>query len=269
MRVVLDSGCPWCWRSGARGEDSKCSGGARRIVELTLLWHRWPTVSVWFAQELVCGGCRYAFSANLARGIHARRIPEVRAQILAGQLHHIHCPACNAIVDAHRDVAYTDFARHHWVHVSTPGALSDWQSVERYALGTFDRYMLGGPPAVAEVARAFRIRVVFDLDELREKLAIWDAGLDDALIECMKLICLREYASIAAMNRRLRVRAIEPDAFVMAAVDLQHPRVDVARWTTPRAAFDDVVKNRVDWESRFPALFKRGFLSLDRYFRGA
>jgi hypothetical protein len=226
-------------------------------------------MSVWYAQDLVCGACHHAFSTTLARGIHARRVPEVRAQIVAGELHHIRCPACNAIVDAHRDLAYTDFARHQWVHVSTPASLADWAAVERYALDTFDRYMVGGPPAIAELARAFCVRVVFDLDELREKLTIWDAELDDALVECTKLVCLREQPSIAGPARRIRLRAVEPTQLAMAAVDREHPRVDVARWTVPRAILDEVSRNRVEWQARTPALFDRGFVSLDRYLRGA
>jgi hypothetical protein len=226
-------------------------------------------MSVWYAQDLVCGACQHAFSTTLARGIHARRVPEVRAQIIDGSLHHIRCPACNAIVDAHRDLAYTDFARDHWVHVSTPASLADWVAVERYALETFDRYMFGGPPVIAERARAFRVRVVFDLDELREKLTIWDAELDDAVVECVKLVCLRERPSIAGADRRIRLRAIEPTHLVMAAADRDHPRVDVARWTVPRDVLYDVSSNRAEWEARMPALFDRGFVSLDRYLRGA
>ena len=222
-------------------------------------------MSVWYAQDLVCERCQHAFSTVLARGIHARRVPEVRAQILTGQLHYIHCPACNASVDAHRDVAYTDFGRFHWVHVGTPAALDDWATLERYALETFDRYMLGGPPAVAELATRCRIRVVFDLDELREKLAIWDASLDDALIECAKARCLAERPSLAGPERRIRVRAIEDTQLVMAAVDAAHPRVDVARWVVPRSILDDVVAHRDEWARRMPELFDRGFVSLDRY----
>ena len=226
-------------------------------------------MSVWYAQDLVCGHCHHAFSMTLAKGIHARRVPEVREQILSGELHYIRCPSCNAIVDAHRDIAYTDFARYHWVQVSTPASLADWADVERYALGLFDRHMVGGPPAVAELAKRFRVRVVFDLDELREKLAIWDADLDDAPIECVKLRCLAERASILTPERRIRLRAIEPDALVMAAVEREHPRVDVARWTVPRAILDDVTSHRAEWVERMPELFGRGFVSLDRYLGAA
>jgi hypothetical protein len=213
--------------------------------------------------------CRHAFATTLARGIHARRIPEVRNQILAGELHHVRCPACNAIVDAHRDLAYTDFARYQWVHVSTPDQLNDWAATETYALGTFDRYMVGGPPAVAALASAFRVRVVFDLDELREKLAIWDAEIDDADVECAKLVCLRERPSIAAKDRRIRLRSISDAELAFAAVDLQHPRVDIARWTVERDVLREIEGDRSTWEARMPALFDRGFVSLDRYLRGA
>ena len=225
-------------------------------------------MSVWYAQDLICGHCHHAFSTVLARGIHARRLPEVRAQILRGELHHVSCPACNATIDAHRDLAYTDFDRHHWVHVSTPAQLDGWAAVERYAVDTFDRYMRGGPPAVQELARPFRVRVVFDLDELREKLALWDADLDDGIIECVKLVCIRERPSIPGPGRRIRVRAVLPDHLVMAAADRDHPHIDVAHWTVPRRIVDEVTRARVEYQAKFPALFEPGFVSLDRYLRG-
>lgn len=224
-------------------------------------------MSIWYAQDLACERCHHTFSTVLARGIHARRVPEVREQILAGLLHYIRCPACNANVDAHRDLAYTDFARFHWVHVATPAALDDWGAIETYALDTFDRYMHGGPPAVAELATRFRIRAVFDLDELREKLAIWEAALDDAVIECAKARCLAERPAIAGPDRRIRVRAIEATHLVMATIDRAHPRVDLARWTVPRAIVDEIAAHRDDWAGRMPKLFERGFVSLDRYLR--
>jgi hypothetical protein len=153
------------------------------------------------------------------------------------------------------------------VHVATPAQLGQWADVERYALETFDRYMRGGPPAIAELAKAFRVRVVFDLDELREKLALADADLDDGIVEGVKILCLRERPAIAAPGRRVRVRSIEPTQLVMAAIDRDHPRVDVARWVVPRTVLDGVVAARADWQARMPALFERGFVSLDRYLR--
>ncbi len=118
---------------------------------------------------------------------------------------------------------------------------------------------------MAELATRFQIRVVFDLDELREKLAIWDAALDDVVIECAKARCLAERPSIAAPNRRIRVRAIESTQVAMAAIDPMHPRVDLARWTVPRAILDDVTAHRDEWIEHMPQLFERGFVSLDRY----
>jgi len=222
-------------------------------------------VSIWYSQELECQACGHAFATELAKGIHARRVPLVREQILRGELHHVRCPTCNAAVDAHREIAYTDFARHQWVHVATPAQLVDTAGVERSALELFDRHMVGGPPMIAAIAHSFRVRVVFDLDELREKLAIWDADLDDAIVECVKLRCLREQPSIAAPKRRIRLRAIASTELAMAAIDRDQPRVDVARWVVPRAIVDDVVRNRTEWEASMPELFGRGFVSLDRY----
>lgn len=224
-------------------------------------------MSTWYQQELACGECHHVFAATFARGLHVRRIPEVRAQILAGELHHIRCPACHGIVDAHRELAYTDFAQHHWVQVSTPGAVAEWAAVEREALATFDRYMVGGPPAVAHLARTFQVRVVFDLDELREKLALWDAGLDDALVEIAKLVCLRERTEIAGPGRCLRIRRISDEEIAVAVVARPQPRVDLARFAIPRTLLATIAGERSAWEARMPELFQRGFVALDRYLR--
>jgi hypothetical protein len=223
-------------------------------------------LSIWYSQTLRCARCSHPFSETLARGIHAKRLPEVREQILRGELHHVRCPACNELVEAHRDLAYTDFTRHHWVQVASPDQLPQWASLERDALAIFDRHVRHGPAIVAPLADRFRVRLVFELDELRERLLIWGAELDDAVVECVKLVCLRARPAIAGPTRRIRLRAIEDGAFVLAAIERTRPRVDLARWIVPPAAIEAIARD--DWRARVPELFGAGFVSLDRYLLG-
>jgi hypothetical protein len=157
-------------------------------------------VSTWFAEQLACT-CGHEFTARLARGIHASRVPQVREQILRNELHVITCPACGAIADIHRDLTYADFDRFHWVRVARPDELDAWAALEAASLAQFTRIVASGAPLVAELAERFRVRIVFDLDELRERLILWDAGLDDAVIECVKLRCLRERPGKRAEDR--------------------------------------------------------------------
>jgi hypothetical protein len=225
-------------------------------------------VSTWYSQQLACAGCGHRFEATFARGIHARRVPEVREQILRGELHAVRCPACNASIVAHREIAYTDFERFQWVQVETPDRLASWAQREAEALALFDRVMAHGAPAIAPLAPRFAVRLVFDLDELRERLAIWDAGLDDAVVECVKLVCVRERPALVGPRRRIRLRGVEANGdLALAAIDAASPRLDVARWTVPAAVVAAEVAARADWQRRMPELFERGFVSLDRYLR--
>jgi hypothetical protein len=65
------------------------------------------------------------------------------------------------------------------------------------------------------------------------------------------------------------MRSVTNKELAFAAVDLHHPRVDTARWTMSRAMLSEIEGYRATWQARMPALFGRGFVSLDRSLRGA
>ncbi len=223
-------------------------------------------MSTWYSHELSCPRCEHPFSEMLAAGLHAKRIPQVRAQILQGELHQVSCPACASPLEIHRRIAYTDFDRFQWVEVAVPEERAEWQRVEAEALARFDRALTGAAPVIQPLRDQFAVRVVFDLDELRERLVIWDAGLDDGLVECLKLHCLAERPSLLAEQGRIRVREIKLDgAIVMASIHAGAPRQARAEWTVPgdfaRAMFTDEGVLR----ARYPELFGRGFVSIERY----
>lgn len=127
-------------------------------------------MSIWYTQEARCPACRADLRFDLARGVHISRVPHVRAAILDGTFHRPACPDCGTTFEAAREVVYTDFGRHHWVHVAAPGALRTWEAAERAALALFDGVFAAGPPAAATMGARFRTRVVFDYGELRERL---------------------------------------------------------------------------------------------------
>ena len=202
----------------------------------------------------------------LARGVHATRAPEVRAQILAGALHRVPCAGCGARIEVHRDFVFTDFKRGDWIRVATPAALDRWFAIEAETEEQFERVMTCGAPVVAELAGKFRVRVVFDVDELRERFTIADAGLDDAIVECAKLSCVNERPDLARPGQRIRVRAVQASGdLLIASVPADQPTADVATWTVPAAVVARVAAERAVWRATNPELFERAFVSLDRY----
>ncbi len=129
------------------------------------------------------------------------------------------------------------------------------------ALGT------GLETAVAFAFQSAQLRVVFDLDELRERLEIWDVGLDDGVVECVKLRCLRDQPAMRGPGERIRVARITTEGdLAMRVIDGAAPEHTRAEVHVPHAVVDEVAADAT-WRARFPDLFTGGFVSIDRYLR--
>ena len=231
-------------------------------------------MSVWSTERVTCEGCGAAIEAPVVVSVSASRALAVREQArLAGSggLHRVRCPGCGVEHTLRRPLVYTDLPRRQWVHVALVGERPRWREHEREATALAGRALRAGAPVIAAIADEVRVRVVFGYDELRERLRVWDAGLDDAIVECVKLRCLRERPSLRGAGEQVRVAAVLGDG----ALRLEAGRDDgsgtaVARaWTVPAAVVREVGAGREAWRAEFPALFGDGFVSIERYLAGA
>lgn len=126
------------------------------------------------------------------------------------------------------------------------------------ALATFDASLEPG------VLTRAHVRVVFDLDELRERLAIWDAGLDDSIIECVKLQCLGERPAMRGPRDRIRLMTASSDTLTFHVIGAGAPEIVHAEFDVSRATVEAIAADPA-WQAKFPALFEHGFVSIDRY----
>jgi hypothetical protein len=195
------------------------------------------------------------------RGANALRAPELRTAALANTLNRPACPQCGHRADTDAAVVYADPGRGDWILVAHHGELARWQDIEASALATFRTSL----EAASEIPMT-HVRVVFDLDELRERLAIWDAGLDDAIVECAKLSALGERPTLRGANERLRFAHATADALELRVVPDGRPDVARATFSMPRTIVSTLAADPT-WRARFPALFDHGFVSIDRYLR--
>src|SRR5437660_345608 len=134
-----------------------------------------------------CPSCGKQFFGPTAETINVSRMPGERDRILAGQFHRLTCSHCGAVLRVDRRFLYTDLDRKHFAHVFCTDEIGDWPALEQEAGKVFWQGFEKSPPGVREMALGFRVRAVFGVEALAEKLRIWDAGLDDALVELLKL----------------------------------------------------------------------------------
>ena len=144
-------------------------------------------MSTYEIYELQCM-CGEKFKEPLARGINASRTPEARRLILEGKFHRVKCPGCGTEVTVEKQFFYTDFDRDTFIRVNPRFERHLWK--EESAL--MERNLSLLPDALSE-PDARTPRVVFGMDELREKLIAQDANLDDRIVELLKVLVLYEH----------------------------------------------------------------------------
>jgi predicted RNA-binding Zn-ribbon protein involved in translation (DUF1610 family) len=138
-----------------------------------------------------CPACGHRFEVEIARGLHITRLPDIREKLIDGSFQVHACPACGQSALYEATVVYTDFERGEYIATETTTSAS-WQAALSRHQTMFRDCFEAGPPVVQDMAARFKRRVVFGFRALREKLVLWDAGLDDRIVEAVKGDVLRD-----------------------------------------------------------------------------
>ena len=112
-------------------------------------------MSTFYPYMLNSPACAESTEVHLAKGLHITRLPD------------------------------TDFDRAEYIAVE-PEATTDVAAARKLAIEVFDAAFTFGPPIAEELAENMRCRLVFGMRSLREKLLLWQAGLDDRVVEALK-----------------------------------------------------------------------------------
>jgi hypothetical protein len=128
-------------------------------------------VSLSEEQPITCPGCNATSAARIHRSVNVTTEPALKEQLLTGRLFTFTCPSCGRPTRVvHPELVYQDVRGGYLLQMD--------------ALGRFDaaslRGLEGSLPGVT--------RVVRDSNALLEKVKVFDAGLDDRVIEVLKLV---------------------------------------------------------------------------------
>ncbi len=124
--------------------------------------------------QVACPGCQLEQEAKLVQSVNARASPELKQQLLAGELNILACPACGKRTQLAATLLYHDPDRDYFCQACP-----------------------GGESAMAAGAAAFQViggvgtrRLVPTQNALVEKVKLLDAGLDDRVAEVLKVLLL-------------------------------------------------------------------------------
>jgi hypothetical protein len=210
-------------------------------------------MSTWFDEQVTCPDCGHDFTARLAHGIHATRAPEARDMLFARTFHRVTCSACNKSFTAQRSLVYTDMDRKQWLQVARVEERPRWPELETLTDEVFDRAFTGSP-LTNQLRVGFKRRLVFGLEELREKLVIWRAALDDAVVECLKVAVIAKAPDLARSQ-------LVVDEVIDGGLRLI---VDGTRTIEVPASLVEQFHDDARLPERFPELFGGRYVAIDR-----
>ncbi len=170
-------------------------------------------MSTFAPMTLECPHCGRSSEAEIARSVHAGRAPQHRAAILDGSFQRFTCDGCGECFEIDEPFIYIDPDRRDWIGVFPRAEEADWRELEEAPLRA---HALACGPAAPSLARELgaqmRVRAVFGLAALREKLVCAAAGLDDVALERAKLRWLADAALVVSAEQPLRLFAVDAAA---------------------------------------------------------
>jgi hypothetical protein len=213
-------------------------------------------MSSFVARTIACP-CGERYVANVANGLHVSNRPDVRAQILDGTFHRFDCPRCGQTAQVDVLLAYTDFPKRQWFTVAPSGCLPWRRGWIEFATSTFESSMVvNAPELVRGWGREMTRRLVFGLASLREKIVAFDAGLDDRVVELVKIQLLRALGGPVTPQHYFYLVEVRGDELVY-----ERTADDglIRKLPVPRQMYEDVA-GLVDLEDHARRAFPDGIL---------
>lgn len=226
-------------------------------------------MSIWVYTNIECTGCGHTFSDKTVDGLNLTRNPWIRQSILDGTLNTWRCPACERLLMLERPFSYTDLQRKQLMLVGPRHHQPRWRQAERDIEDLFHIYVANEPSRTlfsAQELADFRVRAVFGYAALREKLLLWDQGLDDALIEVLKMTLLRDRPELAARNfQEIVVDTIDRDDELLRLFLVRPGGTEPLVVDYDLQILDELESRRYDLEASWPELFEHAFVDFRRY----
>lgn len=196
-------------------------------------------------RDVACPSCDVTFNAKIAESINGGRGLQYRAAILDRSFQRYTCAQCQQRFAIDSPFTYIDFTRDLWFVLYPLDWEPRWAELEDEPRRLCRVYLAEhAPPFMKATAERMRVRSVFGLEALREKILCIEAGLDDARLEAIKLERMRE-AGVIDPQMRERLLAVDEASFTLGgpqapAVRLERSALDALEGDAWAAVIDQL-----------------------------
>jgi len=145
-------------------------------------------MSVYAVRALPCAACGAVRPVRVVQSANPTRHPQFIDELLDRTFNRFRCPACGAVEAIDGPMLWTDVSADLVALMAEPSQRWGWRELEVQVARSFDGPVRHeGPQFVQAWGRGVAIRLVFGLEELREKVVARRHRLRDTTIEVLKL----------------------------------------------------------------------------------
>jgi hypothetical protein len=215
-------------------------------------------VSTFARRSYPCPTCGEAATRSVVVSLNGGKRPDLREEVLRGTFQLFRCEACGEPYRVQDPFVYVDFGRKEWLTVFPPDRERQWPALESEPVEDWRQAMIvHAAPAARRMSAGMRIRAVFGIDALREKLLCFAHGVDDGWLEVLKLDRMRSDPSLGFHpGVRPRLVEVEADELVFARGS------DV--FALPRAALAEIQAEAVEWSTALEAVTRGAYVDVGR-----
>ena len=139
-------------------------------------------------RTLACRACGAAVEGLSMESANPVRHPPFRQRLLARTLLRMACPSCGAPHEHYDRFVWIDLPSRLCACVIHESKRDDWADLEQEARDALSLPLREeGPDVVRQWGASIAIRLMFGLEELREKVVCCMCRIDDRLVEAVKL----------------------------------------------------------------------------------
>jgi hypothetical protein len=143
-----------------------------------------------FHEETVsCPACGKQSTQSIATSLAISTKTVFKEAILAGEFQKFSCSDCKQEYYVDDPFMYIDFGKKLMIAQFPKSWNSQWQEHETIVRHNFDNYLSGkyAAPSARKLSEGFRLRTVFGLEALAEKISCMESEIDDHLLSILKL----------------------------------------------------------------------------------
>jgi hypothetical protein len=143
-------------------------------------------MSITLVRRIPCRSCGREIEAVTVESANIMRHPHFQEQLLERRLLRMACPGCGEMHLHFDRFMWTDLPGRFCAITLDESERPGWADLEEEARQAIAVPFAEGPPVVQGLGAALTIRLVFGLNELREKVVCRVHGLDDRSVEALK-----------------------------------------------------------------------------------